>query len=158
MQKKRFVGMVLAGALAVTACFAPAAQADDTQEIMLRIGSPVMRIDQKDVTMDTVPLIKHDRTYVPIRAVAEGFGADVEYDEKTQDVTFSLEDKQVKMNLKATVFTVNEQMKLMSVAPYINADNRTMVPVRFATEGLGFQVEAKYNTDGTTAAVAFSRK
>lgn len=37
-------------------------------------------------------------------------------------------------------YTVNGQKKNMDTTPYINDDNRTMVPARFVAEGLGYNV------------------
>ncbi len=47
--------------------------------ITLRYGSDVMTVNGKDVKMDTSVIIKNDRTYIPVRFVAETLGLAVEW-------------------------------------------------------------------------------
>ncbi len=56
--------------------------------IQLQINNKKMYIDGKEVVLDVPPLLVDDsRTLVPIRAVAEGLGQNVEWDNDTQTVT-----------------------------------------------------------------------
>ena len=49
--------------------------------VKITVGSKKMYINKtKTVTLDTAPIIMSDRTLVPIRAVAEGLGCDVDWD------------------------------------------------------------------------------
>ena len=57
--------------------------------IVLTIGSETMYSNGKAVQMDTAPVIYNDRTFVPIRFVAENFGLEVGFDNATQEVTLS---------------------------------------------------------------------
>lgn len=54
--------------------------------IRLRIGDKLYTINNKPMTMDTAPFIKDDRTFVPVRFVAEALGATVEWDESHREV------------------------------------------------------------------------
>ncbi len=124
----------------------------------------IMGINSKDLLtngvrsqIDAAPLIKNNRTFVPLRALLEAFGAEVEYDDKTRVITISLDDYKVVMTVGKKTYTVNGESKTMDVEPYIlKGADRTMVPVRFAAEAIGYNVEASYNNDGTTANVVFS--
>ena len=58
----------------------------DKTEISLEIGSNVMLKNGKKIELDVPAKVMHDRTLVPIRAVSEGLGARVEWDEKKQAV------------------------------------------------------------------------
>lgn len=44
-------------------------------------------------------------------------------------------DTEVIMNTLASIYSVNGNLKWMDMAPYVNADGRTMVPVRFVSDG-----------------------
>jgi hypothetical protein len=55
--------------------------------IQLKIGSPVMKVQGTDVTMDVAPEIKDGRTMLPVRFVGQALGATIGYDEATQTVT-----------------------------------------------------------------------
>ena len=47
--------------------------------ITLKYGSDVMTVNGKDIKMDTSVIIKNDRTYIPVRFVAETLGLAVEW-------------------------------------------------------------------------------
>ena len=69
----------------------------------------------------------------------------------------TVDGKTVTMTLGSAVMTVGDKVVTMDTAAYATAEGRTVVPVRFAAEALGFNVEAVYATDGTTSAVNFSK-
>ena len=56
--------------------------------IDLQIGSPVMRVDGVDFLLDQAPVIDRTsgRTLVPVRAIAEGFGATVGWEPVTKSI------------------------------------------------------------------------
>ena len=125
--------------------------------IQMIINNMYMTVDGEYQTLDTAPYIKQDRTYVPIRALSEGFGAKVEWINDDRSVIITLDDKTVTMMIGLPYYWVNEELKMMDVSPEIQAETgRTFVPIRFAAEALGFQVDPQYDYDGTTYAVFFS--
>ena len=126
--------------------------------------SVVMTIDSKTVlvnnemdTLDVAPYIKDSRTYVPLRALAQSFGADVNWDETTGEITVDGNGTKVVLEVGKTTYTVNDNEKTMDVAPELDsAAGRTLVPVRFVAEALGYTVTAIYGADGTTSSVYFT--
>jgi hypothetical protein len=58
----------------------------DTINISLRINDRDIVINNEIKTMDTKAIIKEDRTFVPIRYVAEGLGAKVGWNDSTKTV------------------------------------------------------------------------
>lgn len=131
-----------------------AANADTN--VVMTINSKDSIVNNKIVAIDAAPYIKMNRTFVPIRALAEDFGAKVDWNEKDQKVTVELDGNKVEMTIGSKDFTINGEKKTMDVAPEIVKD-RTFVPVRFVAESLGFTVTPIYNTDGTTANVVFAK-
>ena len=123
--------------------------------VVMSIGSHEVIVNDAKATIDAAPMIQNDRTFVPFRALAEAFGADVAYDEATQAVTAKLNGVEVVMTIGSATYTVNGTEKTMDVAPFING-SRTMVPVRFAAEAFGIKVIPTYNPDGTTADILFN--
>ena len=99
---------------------------------------------------DAVPVNNGGRVYIPLRAVAEAFGADVYYDGATGDITITSGETEVIMNTLASVYSVNGTLQWMDIAPYINSEGRTMVPVRFVSDGLGYGVEGAQGDAGYT--------
>jgi subtilisin len=66
--------------------------ADDTvpREVVMTIGQKEYTVNGLKSTMDVAPFLKDGRTFVPVRFVAEGLNARVEWDEKTRKVTITL--------------------------------------------------------------------
>lgn len=129
------------------------ARADDAQaeNIILTVGASDMLVDGATISVaDGVPVLNNGRVYVPLRAVAEGFGAEVSYDAATGYVTIEEGDTEVIMNTLASIYSVNGDLKWMDMAPYVNADDRTMVPVRFVSDGLGYAVDTGKDENGNT--------
>ena len=52
--------------------------------VVMSVGSNEIVINDAKATIDAAPIVKNDRTFVPFRALAEAFGAEVAYDEATQ--------------------------------------------------------------------------
>ena len=59
-------------------------------EIVLTIDSTAAALNDVAQTLDTAPTIINDRTMLPIRFIAEGFGWDVEWNGDTQEVTITM--------------------------------------------------------------------
>ncbi len=123
--------------------------------VVMSIGSSEIIVNDAKATIDAAPMIQNDRTYVPFRALAEAFGAEVAYDEATQAVTAELNGVKVVMTIGSATYTVNDAEKTMDVAPFING-SRTMVPVRFAAEAFGIKVIPTYDENGATADILFN--
>ena len=123
--------------------------------VVMSIGSNDIIVNDAKATIDSAPIIQNDRTYVPFRALAEAFGAEVAYDEATQAVTAELNGVTVVMTIGSATYTVNDEEQTMDVAPFING-SRTMVPVRFVAEAFGIKVIPTYDQDGATADILFN--
>lgn len=129
------------------------------QKVELTIGSTAMKVDGTTVTMDVAPLIYQNRTFVPLRAVAQAFGGDVNFDNDSRVITIKLGSTTMIMTPGSQSYTVNGKAKTTDAAPYIIADaGRTMVPFRVIGEELGYDVEAISRPDGTTSGVVFEAK
>ena len=68
----------------------------NNKKIVLTIGSNLIGINNDFRLMDTKPIIKEARTFVPIRFVAEGLGAWVDWEDSTKTVIISTEKPLVK--------------------------------------------------------------
>ena len=123
--------------------------------VIMSVGSNEIIANSDKVSIDAAPIVQNSRTYVPFRALAEAFGAEVAYDEATQAVTAELNGTTVVMTIGSATYTVNGEEKTMDVAPFING-SRTMVPVRFAAEAFGIKVIPTYDENGATADILFN--
>lgn len=147
-------GRLYAGNMTYT--FGPSSSVDG-QIVVMTIGSQDTIVNNNIVKIDAAPMVNADwRTMVPFRALAENFGATVEWNETDKTVTATLDGVTVVMTIDSTEYTVNGEKKTMDTKPVI-VDGRTMVPVRFVAEAFGFKVTPTFAADGTTASVAFMR-
>ena len=148
---KNLAAALLAVMVAVLSMAAPLMAAEAAEHIVLVVGESEMMVDGTPVSVeDAVPVNNGGRVYIPLRAVAEAFGAEVDYDGATGDITITNGASTVIMNTLASVYTVNGSLKWMDIAPYVNSEGRTMVPVRFVSDGLGYGVEAAQGEAGYT--------
>lgn len=126
------------GKVSVDATFVQKDAADDnsaaekSKVIKLQIGSRIVNVDNEAVIYDAAPVIRNDRTLVPIRIVTETLGGKVDWNGVTKEVTLNIDGKEIKM-------TVGKTLEKYGVAPVI-IDGRTFVPVRFVADELGATV------------------
>lgn len=106
--------------------------AEKSKVIKLQIGSRIVNVDNEAVIYDAAPVIRNDRTLVPIRIVTETLGGKVDWNGATKEVTLHIDGKEIKM-------TVGKTLEKYGVAPVI-IDGRTFVPVRFVADELGATV------------------
>ncbi len=110
--------------------------------VVTRLAEPRLGVfvGGRPVTSDVAPEIVEGRTVLPLRAVAEALGFAIEWDDATRTITMRKGENTVVMSIGSTSATVNGKPREMEVAPFIK-EERTMVPVRFISEGLGFKIE-----------------
>ena len=125
--------------------------------VVMTIGSATMVVNDTTVAIDAPAMIKDNRTFVPVRALMEAFGATVDFDATTNVVTIKADGKTITLTLGSSVLTVGDQAVTMDVAAFATNEGRTMVPVRAIAEAAGYTVEATYNADGSTASVVFTK-
>ncbi len=110
-------------------------------------------VDLQEVESDTAPQIINDRTMVPVRAIAEMIGYDVYWRSETNQVHVcekGSEVPQVAMTIddtKAYYSKYEEELQdtvgvetILDVPPTV-VNNRTLVPLRFVSEAVGYVVE-----------------
>jgi hypothetical protein len=117
----------------------PTPPAPTGTKIVLKIGSDVMTVNGKVVQLEAAPEIKDGRTFLPLRAIAEAFGAQVTWVPDTQGITVVLGNNQIGLQVGNNTAVVNGNV-LSIVPPYIK-NGRTMVPLRVIADGFGAQVD-----------------
>ncbi len=118
--------------LAVLLCVQVGAYASESKEIKIFL-------DGKAVLFDSAPVIENGRTLVPLRAIFEAMGAEVEWDDTTKTVTATRGDVKIRMTIGEMQFFANENTVALDVAAKI-INSRTMVPARAIAESFGVDV------------------
>lgn len=96
------------------------------------------------VYSDVYPYIKNNRTYVPIRFIAEELGYDVKWDGANRKVTMTNDGTTVELTIGSNKMMVNGKTVLLD-APAEIRDDRTFVPLRAIAEAFGEKVD--YSND-----------
>lgn len=117
-------------------------------EVKLTIGSTTAVIDpgsatlNSTTTLDSAPYVdpNTNRTLVPLRFIAETFGATVNWDEGSKTVTITLNHKEIKLQIGNSTAYINGEEETLDQPPVI-INSRTMVPLRFIAEAFGATVD-----------------
>lgn len=96
-------------------------------------------VDGEKQNYDQPPVVKNNRTLVPLRGIFESLGATVTYYSETKEIMAIKGETLIILEIGSNEAFVNDKMvKLDQPAEVIN--NRTMVPIRFVSESLGADV------------------
>ncbi|WP_051280129.1 stalk domain-containing protein [Anaerovorax odorimutans] len=112
-------------------------QSEDSSVKVLDVTSILS--SETEFKFDTPPVIKEGRTLIPVRAITEGFGAEVDWNSESKEVTITKDDTTITLTLGNNVAIVNgEEVTLDTKANTMN--KRTYVPLRFIMETFNKQV------------------
>ena len=111
--------------------------------ILMRLDNPEMLVSgvwqEIDPGRGTAPIIKDNRTLVPIRAIVEAMDGEANWNGDTRTVTLDALGHNVSMQIGSKDITVDGKPGTMDIAPEI-LNERTLLPLRFAAEELGAKV------------------
>ena len=100
--------------------------------ISMQIGNKHVALNNENKILDAAPLISQNRTMVPLRFIAETFGADVSWAQDTKTVTIVIDGKVLTMR-------INQDLEGFGAAPIIS-NGHTMVPISYISKELGANV------------------
>ena len=114
------------------------------EAVVLMVDTPTAFVGGSKTSVDpmnkkVVPVIVNDRTLVPVRFIAESFGATVDWDGSRDLVTVQIGEDTIQLVLNSQEMTVNEQTVLLDV-PATTIEDRTMIPLRAMAEAIGKKV------------------
>lgn len=103
-----------------------------------------INVNGAKLEMDQPPIIDNGRTLVPLRAVAEALGCNVEWDNTAKTASFVQGDVTAMITVGENYILVgdgvyNEEFPIDT--PAIIKNSRTMIPLRALSECFGFEVE-----------------
>lgn len=133
--------------------------------IQLQIGSSIASVqkpgekNKKNITLDVAPTIINGRTVVPLRFLAEAFGAKLSWDGEAEEIKIKYKDMSIHLWLhrnqgrKYDAFIERAGKKpekiILEASPCI-LNGRTMVPIRFIAETFGAEIEWEAKTQTIT--------
>jgi len=163
---KKSIATILAVTLLLCLAMAPMAYGE-SKTIVLTIGDPYMSVNGAKQEIDpgrgTKPVTVEGRTLVPIRTVIENMGGTIAWDGEKSQVTISANNKTIRVTIDYNMAEIKDQSsasdwvkKSMDVPPKVIND-RTMVPLRFATENLGCSVAWDEATQSVTITMGVAK-
>lgn len=102
--------------------------------VTLTVGKNSMTVNGKKKTIDTAPIVKDNRTLVPIRACAEAFGLDVEWNTDTYTA-----------KIKMAVPVVSERKSGNTIYKYTYDDNGNLILTKGSD---GYERKCYYDDNG----------
>ena len=131
--------------IALLLCFCLFGVSAQAASLQFAIGNTqVKTLDTQSVitekSMEIAPFTVEGRTMVPVRVIAESFGAQVGWDDATQTATISTDAIDIALTIGSSAATVNGETVTLDVAA-MEQNGRTLVPLRFISEVLGYNVK-----------------
>ena len=144
VRKVDYMKKSLIFALVYSFCFA-------TQAPTLANDAITVKYNGNLIAFDVPPQAIDGRVMVPLRAIFEHIGAEVEWENSTKTATARKDDHTIKCTLDSNEMYIDGESNYIDVAPCV-VDERILVPVRFMTEALSCDVE----WDGNSKSVIIS--
>lgn len=116
-------------------------------------GNISVFLNGSPLSFDCQPMIKNDRTFVPVRKIFESFGMDVDWDEENKCVYSHDDENEISMGVDCDEMWVNGSCIKLDTAPFIQ-NGRTLVPLRAISEALKCAVD----WNGKTCSVIIGRR
>ncbi len=124
-------------------------------KIVLQIGNCFASVNGKEVELDVEPYIKNGRTMVPLRFIAESFGANIEYDPVERMITMQYDTITIYLQIGNKVAYIEEEgatgrIPISLDVPAEIIQGRSNVPLRFIGEAFGATIEWEEKTQTIT--------
>lgn len=100
------------------------------------IEGVVTKFDPKNT--DVVPIVVNDRTLLPVRAIIQGLGGTIQWDEKENKVIIDAKGRRIELWIGKNVAKVDGADRNLDVDPMV-INSRTMLPLRFIGDQLGYK-------------------
>ncbi|WP_127531044.1 stalk domain-containing protein [Paenibacillus kobensis] len=97
----------------------------------------------KELVTANKPVLKNNKTYVPMRDITDAMGADLKWNNATQTATVTLDGKVVAFTIGAKTMTVDGKAVPVETPAYlqkVGKESKTYLPLAALSDGLGFQV------------------
>lgn len=114
--------------------------------MLFNVDSSNYYVNDSLKTMEVTPVINRSRTMLPIAYLAEPLGAQITYDEESQKVTVSLNNRTIELWIGSASARVNDTAVSIdpsdpAVTPIVVPPGRTMLPLSFIALNLGCKVD-----------------
>ncbi|HHX73717.1 MAG TPA: copper amine oxidase N-terminal domain-containing protein [Firmicutes bacterium] len=114
-------------------------KANAARQVTFTIGRKDIWANKSILQADYPPFIDHNRSYLPLRLLAQAMGYMVEWDDASFTATLRRGQESIEVPLRKNVFYINGDPVYLE-DPILLRENRSFVPVRAVAEALGCDV------------------
>ncbi|MDF9408721.1 MAG: D-alanyl-D-alanine carboxypeptidase [Pelotomaculum sp. PtaB.Bin013] len=110
---------------------------------VFQLGNDKFTLNNQEQSMDTIPIVKSSRVFVPIRYIAYACGIDdkdILWDMSTQTVTLNSNNKRLSAKVGSKQLVNNGHVVDMDVAP-VMINDRVFLPARWIAEAYNYKIE-----------------
>ncbi|MDW7660540.1 MAG: stalk domain-containing protein [Bacillota bacterium] len=107
--------------------------------VLMTLDSEWAMINSEPFKLEQAPLIIGGRTMVPLRFITEALGLDITWEPETRSVLVEKDENLIRLFIDSHKAELNGKTIEVEVPPTI-LNGRTLVPVRFVSEVLGYAV------------------
>ena len=125
----------------------PPVDEPEVSEVFLVVGSKIAYSNSQQLEMDVAPFIEDDRTFVPVRFIAEALGAEADWGPEvglTEWVTLTRGDMVVTLTIGSNNISVTDGDETYTVMSDVAAqivNDRTFLPARAVGEIFGAEFD-----------------
>ncbi len=130
MKKRRFLACLMAAAM--TACV-PVTAAAAADEIQVFVDGQKLSFDQK-------PVVQNGRTLVPMRAIFEALGSEIEWNQAEKKVTAFWGINRLELSIGSCEISMGDGSVVTIDVPAQVMNGRTLVPLRAVSQCMGAEV------------------
>jgi len=109
-------------------------------QIILTVGTKTGTFNDREFEMDAPPMVANGRVMVPLRLIADIFGADVVWEASKKQVGISLRFNKMILHVGSNQAIMDGKTVTLDAPPIIQ-NARVMVPIRFISEAFSSEVE-----------------
>ncbi len=145
---KKTVSILLSLAMLLSFAVSVSAEAEPAPQITVIVDGSAMSFG------DNIPMSESFRTLVPMRAIFEKLGAEVEWDNDTLTAMALTDEKTVTVQIDSMTMIVNDDAVALDVPARLIGDF-TYVPLRAVSEA--FDADVQWDEDSQTVTIATSK-
>ena len=112
---------------------------DRTKALVLTINQKEAAVFGETASNDVAPIIRNERTMLPIRIVSEALGGEVVWNAAERKVTITKGEQRIEIVINSSTAYVNSKAVQLDAPAFIES-NRTYLPLRFVAENLNATV------------------
>lgn len=105
-----------------------------------------VKVNGRIIDFDVPPMAVDGTTMLPVRMALEPLGAEFVWNGANNTVTITAEGKVIQLIIGSDTAYVDGIAKIMT-QPAMAVDGRTLIPIRFVAENLGYKVDWDGNTN-----------